>query len=63
MQQKPKAPPQNVLSARYKREFIEVACPLCDRRKIICVPEEHIPKCDFCHVEMALKEVLTEGKY
>lgn len=48
---------------RYKREFIEVACPVCDQRKIICLPEESIPMCEFCKVEMVIKEILTEGKY
>lgn len=59
----PKAPPRRVLSERYSREFIEVACPLCDKRKIVCIPEEPIPRCEFCKVEMVFKEVLTEGKY
>jgi hypothetical protein len=54
---------ENIFSDRYKREFIEVACPLCNQRKILCVPDESIPKCEFCKVEMVLKEVLTEGKY
>lgn len=54
---------ERVLADRYKRAFVEVACPICDRRKIISLPEEGVPKCDFCHVEMQLKEVLTEGKY
>lgn len=54
---------EHVLADRYKRSFVEVACPLCDRRKIVGLPEEPIPKCDFCHVEMSLKEILTEGKY
>lgn len=63
MEETPKAPPRHILSDRYKREFIEVACPICDQRKIICVPEEVIPRCEFCKVEMFFKEVLTEGKY
>ncbi len=50
-------------SDRYDREFIEVACPICDSRKIICLPEEPMPKCDVCRIEMVIKEVLTEGKY
>lgn len=59
----PKTPPRPLLAGRYTREFIEVACPLCDKRKIICVPEEPMPRCDYCKVEMVFKEVLTEGKY
>jgi ribosomal protein S27E len=58
------APPsENIFADRYKREFIEVACPLCDKRKIVCLPDESIPRCEFCKVDMVFKEVLTEGKY
>lgn len=53
----------NPFTARYEREFIEVACPICKQSKIICVPEEEIPKCDYCRVQMNIKEILTEGKY
>ena len=53
----------NPFSDRYRREFVEVGCPVCDQRKIICLPEESMPKCDFCKAEMVIKEVLTEGKY
>jgi len=63
MEEKPKAPPRPPLSGRYAREFVEVACPVCDQRKIISLPEETIPKCEYCRVEMVIKEVLTEGKY
>lgn len=52
-----------LLKNRYKREFIEVACPKCKQTKIICLPEEKIPTCEFCRVTMIIKEVLTEGKY
>jgi ribosomal protein S27E len=55
---------QNTLLAdRYRHEFVEVACPICDQRKIICVPDEPVPNCEFCRVPMIIKEVLTEGKY
>ena len=63
MEDAKKPPQRNILSDRYQREFIEVGCPICNQRKIICVPEESIPRCEFCKVEMVLKEVLTEGKY
>lgn len=53
----------NPIKDRYKREFIEIACPICKQRKIICVPEESIGLCEYCRVEMIFKEVLTEGKY
>lgn len=62
-EKKPVPPPRSFLGDRYRREFVEVACPLCNKSKIICVPEESIPKCDFCRVEMTIKEILTEGKY
>lgn len=63
MDNKPKKPSSSVLSDRYQREFVEVACPVCNQRKIISLPEESIPLCEYCRVEMVLKEVLTEGKY
>ena len=53
----------NPLAQRYAREFIEVGCPICKQTKIICLPEEQIPRCEFCKVEMVIKEILTEGKY
>ena len=61
--EKKKGASNNPFSGRYTREFVEVACPICKQSKIICLPEETIPKCDYCHKEMILKEVLTEGKY
>lgn len=63
MAENPKPPAGNIFSDRYRHEFVEVACPICNQRKIISVPDESIPKCEFCKVEMILKEVLTEGKY
>ena len=63
METKKKKTPDNPFSARYNREFVEVACPICKRSKIICLPEESIPKCEYCQKEMIFKEVLTEGKY
>lgn len=53
----------NVLSNRYKREFVEVVCPQCKETRIIAVPEEPMPRCERCRREMIIKEVLTEGKY
>lgn len=54
---------EGLLADRYKREFVEFACPVCDRRMIVSLPEEGTPRCEFCRVEMVFKEVLTEGKY
>lgn len=56
-------PKNNPFKNRYDREFVEFACPVCERRKIVCLPEESEPVCEFCKVEMVFKEVLTEGKY
>ncbi len=60
-EQKPKK--DGLFSGRYSREFVEFACPICNQRKIVCLPEESMPKCDYCKVDMVLKEILTEGKY
>ncbi len=54
---------ENVISDRYKREFVEFYCPTCRVSKIVCLPEEPLPHCDNCRKEMVFKEVLTEGKY
>lgn len=51
------------ISDRYKREFVEVICPKCRKTQIIALPEETIPRCETCKVEMVINEVLTEGKY
>ncbi|WP_169726978.1 hypothetical protein [Desulfovibrio cuneatus] len=56
-------PKDGLFSGRYSREFIEVICPTCKLTKIICVPKESIPKCERCHKDMIIKEILTEGKY
>ena len=63
MHPKNEPPKKSPFGGRYDREFVEVACPICGTRKIICLPEESIPKCEICRREMILKEVLTEGKY
>ncbi len=51
------------IADRYEREFVQVVCPICRRTQIIALPEETIPKCEDCKVEMVINEVLTEGKY
>lgn len=61
MSEEPKK--KNILSQRYSRAFVEVACPSCNRTKIICLPEEEIPKCEYCKTQMVIREILTEGKY
>ena len=54
---------EHAIKDRFSRAFIEVWCPHCKQSKIIAVPAEAVPKCDFCRQEMVIKEVLTEGKY
>lgn len=64
MTQPPQPPPKKgIFSGRYDRKFVEFACPVCNQRKIVCLPEESIPFCDYCKKEMVMKEDLTEGKY
>ncbi len=54
---------ENLLTDRYRREFVEVVCPICRQSRIICLPEESMPRCEICKRDMVIKEVLTEGKY
>ncbi len=51
------------LKDRYKREAIEVSCPICGQNQIVYLPEEEIPSCPNCRKKMIIKEILTEGKY
>jgi hypothetical protein len=51
------------LKDRYKRELVEVHCPVHQISKIISLPEEKMPVCPVCKKTMIIKEVLTEGKY
>lgn len=47
---------------RDKREPLLVKCPRCRRTQIIFIPEEKIPRCPECRVEMIIEELLDEGK-
>jgi len=47
---------------RDKREPLLVKCPKCRRTQIIYIPEEKIPRCPKCNVEMIIEELLDEGK-
>jgi len=47
---------------RDKREAIQVKCPKCKRTQIVYIPEEHIPKCPDCKIQMNIEELLDEGK-
>ncbi len=51
------------LKDRYKREAVEVTCPVCKRNQIVYLPEEEMPDCPDCRVKMIIREILTEGKY
>ena len=63
--EKKKGASDNLFSGRYKREFVEVACPTCKQSKIICLPEElnrlgeadraRQVKCIFCAKEAVFK--------
>ena len=43
-------------------QTVEVVCPSCQRTEIVYLPEEQIPDCPKCKVEMVIREILTEGK-
>jgi phage FluMu protein Com len=47
---------------RDKREAIQVKCPRCKRTQIVYIPEEEVPKCPDCKVQMIIEELLDEGK-
>lgn len=51
------------IRGRFKREFVEVYCPICKQSKIIALPDEPMPDCEYCKRPMVIREVLTEGKY
>ena len=53
----------DAIKKRYKREAVEVVCPICKRTQIVYLPEEEMPTCPKCRKKMIIKEVLTEGKY
>lgn len=41
---------------------VQVICPICKETQIIYVPDEPVPQCPDCRVDMIVKEVLDEGK-
>ncbi len=49
-------------SSKQTDELIEIVCPKCRVTKIIHFPREGLPLCPKCGIEMAIKELLTEGK-
>ncbi len=48
--------------SKHANELIEIICPKCRLTKIIHFPKESMPLCPKCGAEMAIKELLTEGK-
>jgi ssDNA-binding Zn-finger/Zn-ribbon topoisomerase 1 len=44
------------------KEPIEIICPECHRTAIIYIPEESVPRCPDCNVQMVFKELMKEGK-
>ncbi|MDR1125712.1 MAG: hypothetical protein LBM64_06585 [Deltaproteobacteria bacterium] len=54
---------EHPLKDRFSHSFVEFWCPACKQSKIVALPSEAAPRCDLCRQEMALKEILTEGKY
>ena len=52
-----------IFKNRYRREAVEVVCPICKHSQIVYFPEEEMPRCPKCKKKMIVKEVLTEGKY
>ena len=47
---------------RDKKEPVQVKCPKCKRTQIVYIPEEDIPDCPDCKVQMFIEELLDEGK-
>ena len=47
---------------RDKREPVQVKCPKCKRTQIVYIPEEDIPDCPDCKIQMFIEELLDEGK-
>ena len=47
---------------RDKDEPIEIKCPKCGHTQIIYLPDEHVPRCPTCDIQMVISELLDEGK-
>ena len=47
---------------REKKEPVQVKCPQCKRTQIVYIPQEDVPKCPDCKIQMNIEEVLVEGK-
>ncbi len=47
---------------RDKKNPVQIKCPKCKRTQIVYIPEEDIPDCPDCKVQMNIEELLDEGK-
>ena len=47
---------------RGKREPVEVICTKCRYTEIIYLPDENLPLCPKCNIQMSISELLDEGK-
>jgi len=47
---------------RDKREPVQIKCPKCKLTQIIYIPEESLPDCPDCKIQMNIEELLDEGK-
>jgi ribosomal protein S27E len=48
--------------AAKKSEAIEIVCPRCNRTAIVYIPEQQIPRCPDCNIQMVIRELMKEGK-
>jgi ribosomal protein S27E len=51
-----------VTFVRDKKNPVQIKCPKCKRTQIVYIPEEDIPDCPDCRVQMNIEELLDEGK-
>jgi len=47
---------------RGKQEPVEVICPKCRYTEIVYIPDEEVPLCPRCNIQMSINELLDEGK-
>ena len=47
---------------RDKKEPVQIKCPKCKFTQIIYIPQEDVPKCPDCRIQMIIEELLDEGK-
>ncbi len=47
---------------RDSKELVQVKCPKCKRTQIGYIPEEEIPDCPDCKVQVNIEELLDKVK-